>query len=86
MLIRPRTAIRQIRVTAVNNGTHTKYFFNPSDTDVYFNAYVPRGVIPTQPEQKSAEGRFLEGKLLCEKSHAKISGKKGRRLTEGFSI
>ena len=39
-----------------------------------------------QPEQKSAEGRFLEGKLLCEKSHAKISGKKGRRLTEGFSI
>ena len=43
-------------------------------------------VFPTQPEQKSAEGRFLEGKLLCEKSHAKISGKKGRRLTEGFSI
>ena len=42
--------------------------------------------IPTQPEQKPAEGRFLEGKLFSEKSHAKISGKKGRRLTEGFSI
>ena len=36
--------------------------------------------------QKSAEGRFLEGKLLCEKSHEKISGEKGRRLNEGFSI
>ena len=42
--------------------------------------------IPTQPEQKSAEGRFLEGKLFSEKSHVKISGEKGRRLNEGFSI
>ena len=47
---------------------------------------IKRKLFPTQPEQKSAEGRFLEGKLLCEKSHAKILGKKGRRLTEGFSI
>ena len=39
-----------------------------------------------QPEQKSAEGRFLKGKLLSEKSDTKISGEKGRRLTEGFSI
>ena len=43
-------------------------------------------IIPTQPEQKSAEGRFLEGKLFSEKTDAKISGEKGRRLTEGFSI
>ena len=39
-----------------------------------------------KPEQKSAEGRFLEGKLLSEKSDTKISGEKGRRLNEGFSI
>ena len=39
-----------------------------------------------RPEQKSAEGRFLEGKLFSEKWCPKISGEKGRRLTEGFSI
>ena len=39
-----------------------------------------------KPEQKSAEGRFLEGKLFSEKSCPKILGEKGRRLNEGFSI
>ena len=42
--------------------------------------------ISNAARQKPAKGRFLECKLFSEKSHAKISGEKGRRLTEGFSI
>ena len=42
--------------------------------------------ISNAARQKSAEGRFLEGKLFSEKWCPKISGEKGRRLTEGFSI
>ena len=69
MFIRDCRVGRYLKIP-IHRGELFSYF---AYHDIVFNMYYVFNnnklqLFPTQPEQKSAEGRFLEGKLFSEKS------------------